>query len=69
MFDAAQSLTPAVTRFELMVREGNGHAIRLYEQLGFRIEGRFEKRLKLEDGALEDDVGMGRVLHLFNDAP
>jgi putative acetyltransferase len=61
MFDAAKSLTPAVTRFELMVREGNTHAIRLYERLGFKIEGRFEKRVRLEDGTLEEDVVMGNA--------
>lgn len=62
MFDAAKSLTPAVTRFELMVREGNTHAIRLYERMGFKIEGRFEKRVRLDDGTLEDDVVMGIVV-------
>lgn len=62
MFDAAKSFTPTVTRFELMVRDGNAHAIRLYERLGFKIEGRFEKRVRLADGTFEDDVAMGRIL-------
>jgi len=62
MFDAAKPFTPTVTRFELMVREGNDHAIRLYERLGFKIEGRFEKRVRLDDGTLEDDVVMGRMV-------
>jgi ribosomal protein S18 acetylase RimI-like enzyme len=61
MFDAAKSLKSAVARFELMVREGNCHAIRFYERLGFRIEGRFAKRVRLEDRALKDDVVMGKV--------
>ncbi|MBC7449289.1 MAG: GNAT family N-acetyltransferase, partial [Hymenobacteraceae bacterium] len=31
---------PAIERVELLVRESNAGAIRLYEQLGFRQEGR-----------------------------
>jgi putative acetyltransferase len=62
LFDAAAALTPKVTRFELMVREGNRDAVRLYERLGFRIEGRYEGRVALPDGTLEADIAMGRLL-------
>lgn len=54
----AGSLTPRVERIELVVREGLTHAIRLYERLGFRQEGRFERRFRLTDGAYEADVPM-----------
>jgi putative acetyltransferase len=62
LFDAAKSLTQKITRFELMVREGNAGAIRLYERLGFRIEGRYEGRVRLPDGTIEADIAMGRLL-------
>ena len=54
----AATLTPKVERVELVVREGLTHAIRLYERLGFRQEGRFERRFRLSDGAYEADVPM-----------
>lgn len=62
LFEAAKALTPNITRFELMVREGNQGAIRLYERLGFKIEGRYEGRVRLPDGTVEADIAMGRVL-------
>jgi putative acetyltransferase len=45
-----------------MAREGNTDAIRLYERLGFVIEGRFPGRVRLEDGSVEADIAMGRPL-------
>ena len=62
LFKAAAELSPKIERIELMVREGNVGAIRLYERLGFRIEGRFAKRVRLPDGALEDDIAMAKFL-------
>jgi ribosomal protein S18 acetylase RimI-like enzyme len=55
---AAATLTPKVERIELVVREGLAHAIRLYERLGFRQEGRFERRFRLSDGTYEADLPM-----------
>lgn len=54
----AATLTPRVERVELVVREGLTHAIRLYERLGFRREGRFERRFRLSNGAYEADLPM-----------
>jgi putative acetyltransferase len=62
LFEAAEELMPTITRFELMVREGNAGAIRLYERLGFRIEGRYEGRVRLPDGSIEADIAMGRLV-------
>ncbi|MEO7366135.1 MAG: GNAT family N-acetyltransferase [Sphingomicrobium sp.] len=54
----AATLTPKVERVELVVREGLTHAIRLYERLGFRREGRFERRFRLANGTYEADLPM-----------
>ena len=62
LFEAARALSPQVTRIELMAREGNIDAIRLYERLGFVIEGRFVQRVRMPDGRLEDDIAMGLLL-------
>jgi putative acetyltransferase len=59
---AARDLSPAITRIELMAREGNDGAIRLYQRLGFRIEGRFAGRVHLPDGTVEDDIAMAMLL-------
>jgi putative acetyltransferase len=59
---SARSLTPRVERIELVVREGLTHAIRLYERLGFRQEGRFERRFRLSDGTYEADLPMALFL-------
>jgi ribosomal protein S18 acetylase RimI-like enzyme len=59
---SAGSMTPRVERIELVVREGLTHAIRLYERLGFRQEGRFERRFRLSDGTYEADIPMALFL-------
>ena len=58
----ARSMIPRVERIELVVREGLPHAIRLYERLGFRSEGRFEKRFRLSNGSYEADLPMALLL-------
>ncbi len=58
LLTSARSITPQVERIELVVREGLTHAIRLYERLGFRQEGRFERRFRLADGTYEADLPM-----------
>lgn len=62
LFIEAGRLEPPVERIELVVREGLTHAIRLYESLGFRVEGRFEGRFRLADGTVEADLPMARFL-------
>jgi putative acetyltransferase len=61
LFEAAARLTPPATRVELVARTGNAAAIRLYERLGFRAEGRFRGRVRLPDGSIEDDIPMARI--------
>jgi putative acetyltransferase len=61
LFETAARLTPPVTRIELVARTGNAAAIRLYERLGFRAEGRFVGRVRLPDGRIEDDIPMARI--------
>jgi putative acetyltransferase len=58
----AATLTPKVERVELVVREGLTHAIRLYERVGFRLEGRFERRFRLADGTYEADLPMALLM-------
>ncbi len=58
----AATLTPKVERIELVVREGLTHALRLYERIGFRQEGRFERRFRLSDGTYEADLPMALFL-------
>jgi ribosomal protein S18 acetylase RimI-like enzyme len=40
LFETGVRLTPSVTGIEVIARSGNAAAIRLYERLGFRAEGR-----------------------------
>lgn len=48
-----------ILRVELIVRESNLRAIKLYESLGFSQEGRLEKRICNDNGAYEADIPMG----------
>jgi ribosomal protein S18 acetylase RimI-like enzyme len=58
----ATVLVPKIERIELVVREGLTHAIRLYERLGFRAEGRFERRFRLSDNSCEADIPMALLI-------
>jgi putative acetyltransferase len=62
LFVEARRMSPPIERIELLCREGNGGAVRLYQRLGFVIEGRFHRRVRLKDGTVEDDLAMGKVL-------
>lgn len=62
LIEAARALTPPIARIELLAREGNAGAIRLYQRIGFRIEGRLEGRVRLPDARVEDDVAMAMLL-------
>lgn len=48
---------PEILRVEIIARETNP-AIKLYEKLGFKKEGRFENRIKGVTGKLEADIPM-----------
>ena len=62
LFAEARRLTPAIERVELLCRAGNAGALRLYQRLGFAIEGRFPGRVRLRDGAMDDDLAMAKRL-------
>jgi putative acetyltransferase len=62
LFRHAAGLSPRIERIELMVREGNADAVRLYRRLGFVLEGRFARRVRLPNGATENDLAMARFL-------
>lgn len=48
---------PDILRVEIIARESNP-ALKLYEKLGFKQEGRFEKRIQGVHGNLEADIPM-----------
>lgn len=48
-----------IARVELIARESNRKAIQFYESIGFKIEGRFEKRIKTTLNTFEADIPMG----------
>lgn len=52
---------PHIERVELIARESNEKAIKFYESLGFKIEGRFEKRIKSVGGGYEADIPMAWI--------
>ena len=62
LFAAAAGMTPAIERIELAVREGNPGALRLYERMGFVIEGHHPGRVRLSDGTVETDITMAKFL-------
>lgn len=62
LIDAARSMNPPVGRIELWTGANNLGAQRLYERLGFRIEGRMIGRGRYPDGHVEDDIVMGLLL-------
>jgi predicted RNase H-like nuclease/GNAT superfamily N-acetyltransferase len=49
---------PEIERVELLSRESNARAIRLYERAGFRREGRMQRRIRAAGGELVADVPM-----------
>jgi ribosomal protein S18 acetylase RimI-like enzyme len=53
-----EALHPEISRVELVARESNVKAISLYESLGFKIEGRFKKRIPTANGGLESELSI-----------
>lgn len=49
---------PEIMRVELIARESNIKAISFYESLGFKQEGRFEKRIRNDNNQFEADIPM-----------
>lgn len=62
LIDTARAMTPPIGRIELWTGATNLGAQRLYQRLGFRIEGRMIGRGRHADGRVEDDVVMGLLL-------
>lgn len=58
LFERAGTISPRISRIELIARSGNIGALRLYGRLGFVEEGRLVGRVVLPDGCKEDDVLM-----------
>ncbi len=54
LFNIIETSRTDILRVELIARESNEKAIRFYEKLGFKIEGRFEKRVN----GVEADIPM-----------
>ncbi|HEY9004871.1 GNAT family N-acetyltransferase [Ohtaekwangia sp.] len=50
---------PDIGKVELITRESNLKAIKFYQSLGFKIEGRMEMRIKTPQGTYEADIPMG----------
>jgi putative acetyltransferase len=50
-----------ITRVELVARDSNEKMIEFYESMGFKREGRFEKRVRNADGTFEADIPMGWI--------
>jgi RimJ/RimL family protein N-acetyltransferase len=49
---------PDIGKVQLVTRESNHRALRLYQSLGFRIEGRFEMQIRTPEGNYEADIPM-----------
>ena len=47
-----------ILRVELIAAESNSRAIKMYEKLGFIIEGKFERRIATPDNKLQADIPM-----------
>lgn len=58
----ARAAQPEILRIELETGAANHGAMRLYERLGFKHEGRQAARGRLPDGRFEDDILMGMLL-------
>ncbi|HZF15111.1 MAG TPA: GNAT family N-acetyltransferase [Steroidobacteraceae bacterium] len=58
LIDEVRRARPAIDRIELISSESNVRARKLYESLGFRAEGRFERGIVSPTGQLESDIPM-----------
>lgn len=56
--DEVRDAQPDILRVELIARESNARALRLYESLGFRVEGRLEGRIRTSAGERVADIPM-----------
>jgi ribosomal protein S18 acetylase RimI-like enzyme len=56
--DQIKTNRPDILRVELVTQESNARALKLYKSVGFVIEGRFEKRIRMYDNRLDADIPM-----------
>ena len=56
LLDLVRREHPDITRVELVTAESNHRALRLYEGVGFRREGRLAGRIRNPDGTLDADI-------------
>lgn len=56
--DEIKEKHPTILRVELIARESNKLALDFYQSIGFRAEGRFEKRIKSVGVGFEADIPM-----------
>ena len=61
LLDLIKNDRPDILRVELISRETNLKAISFYESLGFKREGKLEKRIKGEANEFEADIPMGWI--------
>jgi len=54
-----------ILRVELIARESNTSAIRLYKRMGFVAEGRLEQRINCGNGTFEADIPMAWLNPMF----
>jgi ribosomal protein S18 acetylase RimI-like enzyme len=66
LLDFIKNNKPDVLRVELISRETNLRAISFYESLGFKKEGRFERRIKGNENEFEADIPMAWFNPTFN---
>lgn len=58
LLDEVKSKRPDIIRVELIARESNTNALKFYESLGFKHEGRLKNRIRSVGGGYEDDIVM-----------
>ena len=56
--DHLTSTRADILRVELVTQESNARALNLYKSVGFVIEGRFEKRIRMYNNELDADIPM-----------
>lgn len=61
LLDTVTETRPDILRVELIAQESNGKAIELYKKVGFKIEGRFEKRIRTCGNNFEADIPMAWI--------
>jgi RimJ/RimL family protein N-acetyltransferase len=61
LLDLVTETRPDILRIELVAQESNARAIELYKKIGFNIEGRFEKRIRITGNHFEADIPMAWI--------